>query len=313
MSPPIPTMRVPTLLAAAFGLAALAVPARAQYEFDVIAFQHIQVDDGTGGLSSGWLVLVNTGTVPIPLVEWSSALHFAELDAAVGGFDLDAVFSGPTTLAPGQAIGAFDGVLVNELRLGESYINAASTQFRLSPPWPAGTTRNLRWSFLLGDRQASGTTQIEFTSNPSTFGVSATRTSASPASARVTSLPSGCQGQLTVRPQALPSPFRIAPSSDLPVIGNRCFALDVRVNNLPYLLGVDLAPGTPIVAGCQGRLGLTPGFFTIANPGGIVLRAPIPNDPALIGQKVYLQVAGVSSGSITTLTNALEILIGPKP
>jgi hypothetical protein len=293
--------------------AALAAPAAAQYEFDVVGFGRVQVDDATFGLSSGWLVLVNTGAVAIPLVEWADALHFAELDTPVGGFDLEPVFAGPTTLAPGQAIGAFDAVLLNELRMGESFVNAAATRFTLSPPWPAGSVRTLRWSFVLGDRRVDGATELEFTSTPSTFGVSAQRITARPTDASVVSLPSGCQGTIRVRPQALPTPFRIAPSSDLPVLGNRCFALDVRVNNLPYLLGVDLASGAQLVAGCQGRLGLTRAFSAILYPGNIVLRMPIPNQAVLLGQQVYLQVAGVSGGSITTLTNALAITLGARP
>jgi hypothetical protein len=303
-------LRVFALLGTLPGLASLA---GAQYQYDVIGFQRIQIDDATQGVSAGWLVLVNTGTVPIPLVEWSDALHYAELDAAVGSFDIEPVFAGPTTLAPGEAIGAFDPVLTSQLRVGESFVNAASTRFQLFRPWPSGTTKNLRWSFVLGDRQVSGVTEVEFTPTPSAFGVSAFRTSAVPATAQVGILSSGCAGTIRVRAQAEPSPFRIAPSSDLPVIGNRCFGLDVRVSNAPYLLGVDLAPGSGQFLGCDRRVGLSPSFFAVPYPGNIAVRLPIPNQVAMIG-RFYLQVAPVGSGgTLTGLTNGLELLIGPKP
>ena len=180
-------MRAPSL----FALAALAVcagsrPSSAQLDFDVVSFGRIQVDDATVGLGSGWLLLVNTGTVPIALGDWQKALHFARFSAPVGGFDLEPVFAGPTTLLPGQAIGAFDGVLVNQLLPGESFVSAASTQFTLSAPWPTGTLQTVHWSFLLGGRQVSGVTEVEFTSTPVAFGVSAVRTSSVPSTISVT-------------------------------------------------------------------------------------------------------------------------------
>lgn len=307
-------MRTPTLFAsAALALFAASRPSSAQLDFDVISFGKIQVDDATLGLSSGWLILVNTGTVPIALTDWQKALHYARFSAPVGGFELKPVLAGPTTLQPGQAIGAFDGVLVNQLQLGETFVNAASTQFQLSAPWPSGTTQSLRWSFALGGRQVSGVTEVEFTSSPTTFGVSGVRTASVPATASVTSLPSGCTGQLTVRPQALPGPFRVAPSSDLPVIGNPCFALDVRVNNVPYVLGIDFAPGSTTALGCEVKVGLSAAFQRIVNPGAIVQRLPIPNDLALVGQHVWLQAVGIGSGGPTTLTNGLELVIGARP
>ncbi len=307
------TMRTLTLFAAALALLAASRPSSAQLDFDVISFGKIQVDDATLGLGSGWLILVNTGTVPISLTDWQKALHYARFSAPVAGFELKPVFAGPTTLLPGQALGAFDGVLLDQLRLGETFVNAAATQFNLSAPWPNGTTQTLRWSFVLAGRQVSGVTEVEFTSTPTTFGVSGVRTASVPTTASVTSLPSGCTGQLSVRPQALASPFRVAPSSDLPVIGNPCFALDVRVNNVPYVLGMDFAPGTTTVLGCEVKVGLSPAFQRIASPGAIVQRLPIPNDLALVGQHVWLQAAGMSRGGVTTLTNGLELVIGARP
>jgi len=301
------------LVALVLGFASLGSPTSAQYEFDVIGFQRVRIDDTSQGLSAGWLILVNTGTVSIPLVEWSNALHFAELSTAVGGFDIEPVFSGPAELLPGQAIGAFDPALLTELRFGESFVNAASTRFQISQPWPSGTTQELRWAFVLGDRQVYGSTVVEFTPSPAAFGHSAFRVSAVPASSRVGNLPSGCQGTIRVRAQATPSPYRVAPSSDLPVVGNRCFALDVRVNNALYVLGVDLAPGTGQFVGCQQRVGLSPSFVAIAQPGSILVPMPIPNQAALIG-RYYFQVAALdASGRFSSLTNGLEVLIGPKP
>jgi len=300
---------LPALLAAC----GLALPASAQVDFDVISFGKIQVDDNTLGLSSGWLILVNTGSVPLSLLDWQKALHYAEFSTPVGGFDLKPVFSGPTTLAPGEAIGAYDPALANLIEIGESFTMAASTQFHLSGPWPAGTTQNIRWKFEFAGREVSGVTEVEFTSAPIGYGITGVRTSSTPvASPAVTNLPINCTGQLTVKPLGLASPYRIAPSSNLPVIGNLCFALDVRVNNVPFIVGVDLAPGNTTFAGCDLKLALSPNLRSFAGVG-IAQRLAIPNNAALIGQHVWLQAAGLSGGGVSTLTNGLEIVLGPKP
>jgi hypothetical protein len=299
-----------TLLLAA--VVASASPAAAQLDFDVISFGKIQVDDATLGLSSGWLLLVNTGSVPLSLLDWQKALHFAEFSVPVGGFDVKPVFSGPTTLAPGEAIGAFDPALVNLLEVGESYTMAASTQFSLSTPWPAGTTQSVRWRFEFAGREVSGVTEVEFTSTPVGFGLTGLRTPSVPVTPSITSLPSSCSGALTVRPLGLASPFRIAPSSNLPVLGNQCFGLDVRTNNQPYLLGLDLAPGTGTFAGCDLRLALSPTLRTLSG-AGIAQRLAVPNQAALLGQHVWLQAAALSGGSVTSLTNGLELVLSAKP
>lgn len=294
-------------------LAFLALPTAAQLDFDVISFGKIQVDDTTLGLSSGWLILVNTGTVPLSLLDWQKALHYAEFSTPVGGFDLKPVFSGPLTLAPGEAIGAFDPALVNLIEIGESFTMAASTQFSLSVPWPAGTTQNIRWKFEFAGREVSGVTEVEFTSAPIGYGITGVRTSSTPvASPAITNLPINCTGQLTVRPLGLPGPFRIAPSSNLPVIGNQCFALDVRVNNAPYVLGVDLAPGNTTFAGCDLKLALSPNLRTITGVG-IAMRLSIPYQLTLVGQHMYLQAVGLNGGGVTTLTNGLEVVLRAKP
>jgi hypothetical protein len=291
-------------------VAGLSSRASAQYQYDVIAFHDFQVDDDTLGLSSGWLLLVNTGNVSIPLQEWSKAAHYAEFDAAVGGFDLKPVFAGVQQLAPGQAIGGFDPELVNLLQPGETYVNAASSQFQISAPWPMGTTQGLHWAFRLGEREVRGVAQVHFSANPGAR--TAVRISSQAATTTVASLPSGCASTLTVTSLALPSPYTIAPSSNLPVIGNECFALDVRVNNVPYVLGLDVASGLFPFRGCEIRLGLTPAFWGIYNGGGIVQPLPIPDDPSLVGMHAYLQAAGLGSGSVT-LTNGLDVLIGQAP
>jgi hypothetical protein len=306
----MPCFRAAFLVPLALALAA--ARASAQYQFDVIGFRKVQVDDAVQGLSSGWLVLVNTGTVAIPLTEWLKALHYAEISAPVGGFGLEPQSGGPAVLLPGQAIGAFDAPLLALLQQGESFVTAATTRFSLSKPWPAGTTQSVRWTFVLGDRQVSGVTEVEFTSSPVGFGVSAFRVAAVPASATVTSLPSGCAGQLGVRPWPLPG-SRIAPSSDLPVLGNACFALDVRVNNQPYLLGISFTPGSTQLFGCKVRLGLSSRLFTIPNPGGIVQRLPLPNNVSLLGRHVYLQAVGVGGVGPTMMTNGLELVLGARP
>lgn len=300
------------MLRTTLALLALAAPATAQLDYDVISFGKIQVDDATLGLSSGWLILVNTGTVPLSLLDWQKALHYAEFSTPVGGFDVKPVFSGPTTLAPGQAIGAFDPALVNLVEIGESYVQAASTQFTLSTPWPAGTTQSVRWRFEFAGRAVSGVTEVEFTSTPVGFGLTGVRTPSTPVVPSITTLPVSCSGQLSVRPLGLASPYRIAPSSNLPVIGNQAFALDVRVNNVPYLLGIDLAPGTGTFAGCELWLALSPALRSFAG-AGIATRLAIPNQAALVGQHVWLQAVGLSGGSVTTLTNGLEVVLGAKP
>ena len=300
-----------TLACGILALAGLASRASAQYQYDVIAFQDFQVDDATIGLSSGWLLLVNTGNVSIPLQEWSKAAHYAEFDAAMGGFDLKPVFAGVQQLAPGQAIGAFDPELVNLLLPGETYINAASSQFQISAPWPMGTTQGLHWAFRLGEREVRGVAQVHFSSNPGAR--TGVRISSQPATTTVASLPSGCASTLTVTSRALASPYTIAPSSNLPVIGNACFALDVRVGNVAYVLGLDVASGNFPFHGCQIRLGLTPAFMGMFDPGAILHALPIPDDPSIVGMHGYLQAAGISNGTVTTLTNGLDVELGAAP
>lgn len=306
-------------LRAALVVAGMATPVCAQYQFDVITYGKVQVPDTSLGLSSGWLVLVNTGTVPIPLAAWSSyAPHYAKIDAPVGSFDLKPLAAGAATmLLPGHAIGISDPVLLSRLSPSEisGFQTAGMAQLDLAPPWPSGTTTTVHWIFQLGDAQVSGRTDIEFTSNPIGFGSNSKRTSSHPGTATVTDLLGGCGGVLTARPNsALSSPYSVARSADLPVVGNARFALDVRVSVFtPSIVVLDVAPGTFAVGGCVVRLGLTPSLLAFFTTNGIVGPLPIPNQPSLAGGHVYVQAAGVNGAELEKLTNGLDVQIGAEP
>lgn len=311
-------------VAASAGLPGLTGTADAELRFDLITYDHIQVDFGTlvgFGLSTG--ILVNTGTEPIALADWEQALHASLLSAPVGQLDvfphepLDGL-----VLMPGEAVGSNDPLLIDLLGPGEALVlpNSHSLDLQMKGPAPLGTTQTLDFCIQFAGQSVSAATAVDFVElgGPGVTKFSAVRVSSAPAASLVASLPSGCPGELGLSAHEPASPYKAGASSNLPVIGNASFG--VRVGGVvpaAYALGMTFGQGTASFAGCAIHLDLTAGLKVLPGALGQDLTSavplPIPNDPVLVGAEVVLQAVFTDGFGLTGLTNGLVLTLGTCP
>jgi hypothetical protein len=320
-------MKVLALLlgvAASAGLPGLTGTADAELRFDLITYDHIQVDFGTlvgFGLSTG--ILVNTGTEPFALADWEQALHASLLSTPVG--KLDAFPHEPLdglVLMPGEAVGSNDPLLTDLLAPGEVLVlpSSHSLDLQMKGPAPVGTTQTLDFCILFAGQSVSTATAIDFVDlgGPGVTKLSAVRVASTPAESLVASLPSGCPGELALSPVEPASPYASGASSSLPVIGNASFGVSVEgVVPAAYALGIAFGQGSTTFAGCTIHLALAPGVKVLPGALGQDLSSsvplPIPDEPALVGAEVVLQAVFTDGFGLTGLTNALALTLGTCP
>jgi hypothetical protein len=311
-------------IAASAGLPGFTGVASAELRFDLITYDHLQLDFGTlvgFGLNTG--ILVNTGTEPISLADWEKGLHASLLSSPVGQFDafphepLDGL-----VLLPGEAVGSGDPLLTALLKPTETLVlpGSHSLDLQMKGPVPLGTTQTLDLCIQLAGQAVTASTQLDFVAfgGPGVTKLSAVRVSSAPSSTSVTSLPSECPGALQLAPDAQGSPHAAGASSDLPVVGNSSFGVRVEgVVPSAYALGVAYTPGVAFFAGCTIHLGLTPGLKVL--PGVLgkdstsSVALPIPDEPSLLGAVVVLQAVFTDGFGLTGLTNALSLTLGTCP
>jgi hypothetical protein len=321
-------MKILASLLGAAAISGLPVPtgvASADVRFDLITYDHIQLDFQTVlGFGASYGLLVNTGTEPIDLANWKDALHVSLISAPIGELDLYPV--NPITgfvLQPGQAIGSGDPLLTALLQPGEVLAQPGIVlSLQMKGPVPIGTTQTLDFCVQLYGQSVTASTQVDFVGagGPAITPLSAVRVAAGLPKAALFSLESGCPGQLDPWPDAPGSPHDAGASSDLPVVGNTSFGVRVgqTAPNL-YVIGIDF-DGPPLTyAGCTIWLGLTQSLSTkagVLDPGGFdFVHTPIPDQAALVGAGAVLQAAFIDAvdGGFSGLSNALGLVIGSCP
>jgi hypothetical protein len=311
-------------VAAIAGLPGPTGVASAELRFDLITYDHLQIDFGTlvgFGLSTG--ILVNTGTEPISLADWENALHASLLTVPVGKLDvfphepLDGL-----VLLPGEAVGSNDPLLTALLGPGEGLVLASShsLDLQMKGPAPLGTTQTLDFCIVLAGQSVSASTELDFVDlgGPPVTKLSAVRVSSVPSSTSVISLPSDCPGTLELWPAAPGTPHDAGSSSDLPVIGNSSFGVRVSGTVLTaYALGLAFDQGALPFAGCTIHLGLTGGLAVLPGvldaDGKSIKALPIPDEVTLVGAQPVLQAVFTDGFGLTGLTNALALTLGTCP
>jgi hypothetical protein len=190
----------------------------------------------------------------------------------------------------------------------------------MKEPVPTGTTQTLDFCVQLLGMGVKASTQVEFAGEggPGVQLLTATRVTSGPPVAVVTSLASGCAGQLDLWPDAPGSPHSAGASSDLPVIGNSSFGVRV-LGTAPdiYVLGFDVETDPLVFAGCTIWLGLTSALGSKAGVlpagGAAFIKTPIPDQPAVLGVDVVLQAVFVDAEGLSGLSNAIGVVIGSCP
>jgi hypothetical protein len=297
-----------------------------QMSFDYITFDRIRLDPNFAlGTSTRWGILVNTGSVPISLTDdWEKGLWYAESSELLGNFFYELLdpFGAGFILQPGEAVGDADPLLLAELLPGETFTtNALIAPFQFGTPFPSEDF-HIDVLAQIGDLIATTRTDVELADlGGSDFWVpvSAKRVSAVPSPVSSVVYGDACPGAFgdaSLRAYGFnggSGPPWIAYRSNMPQIGNWAFGFQIvsPTFNASYLLGIDVAPGSLVVGGCEFLLGLTPAITLI--PGQIpnfqvTQPVPIPNNPGLVGLTIYAQAALLPPAFLTT--NALAVTLG---
>ena len=311
-------------LAGALLLGAHGTSASAQLQFDYITFDEWELDpNGSLGFSSRWGLLVNTGTQPISLVQdWEGGLWYAESSAPIGAFFFENLnpYGAGLTVFPGEAVGDNHPLLMAKLQAGETLVGSPAgsltSHFQLGAPYP---TSNFDLDFFVqvDDQLVHSHTKVVTKSlgGPAFLPVSAQRLSSVSVFDPVTSYGAPCNAaplpRLSLYGDNIPTgPPYAALLSNMPEVGNGSFGFHIDAAEFKplYLIGVDAAPGSFLLNGCEVLLGFTPGMLILSGQMPsfqVTVPLPIPNNPALAGATVYAQALVISSTGKTT--NGLRI------
>ena len=303
--------------------AALALPVQAQAAYDLILPTDVGLPGGPSSTGHHFGILVNTGTEPLYVSDWSMSRGFARTDQLWAPFEVDAgpVSSGQLPLAPGSAIGTGTPEMMALLEQDEHYHSTETILIlgRLGPELPtAGPVRcevALRSTLFLDDleRELRFDLRLHATQGSQPVLQGAQRVSATLAAPLIEQVAMGCTapglGQMGLELVApfdpnLP-PSRIGYGSDLPMLGNEHAVLvphalyDPQYEGTPWILVASRDGATVTFGGCDVlRPGptasvlasgvYTHGQFLFADLGEVPL--PIPDAPALEGSQLTLQV-----------------------
>jgi hypothetical protein len=333
-----------------FGLAlasaaAPALVAQSGLQFDVIAFDDVVMQGGSGaqGCSMSFGLVVNTGSVPIPLSAWQDGLTFGTSTAAANAlfFDQYNPFGGNQVLMPGQAVGHVDPLLTGLLNPGETLLHPSSAlalNFQVGGG-PVGTTQQFALYAQAGDKRARIDTQVTFVTQVTCDQLSAQRFSAVLSDAEVATLGPSCAlptGALTL--QAIGAGdwggTTTALNSNMPVIGNPHFALavdgvlDDQIGQ-PHVLVVGLPSAPFAIQGCDVWIDFAAPTFLKAGTIGVycpvpfacsaaqpIVDLPIPSDTSLVGAVLAAQwtvLTPLAANGLFAASNGLRITIGQAP
>jgi len=325
--------------------AAPALVAQSGLQFDVIAFDDVVMQGGSvaQGCSMSFGLVVNTGTVPIPLNTWQNGLTFGTSTAAVNGMWLNQYnpFGGNPMLMPGQAFGHDDPLLTSLLNPGETLLHPTSAlalSFQLAGG-PVGTTQQFALYAQAGDKRARIDTQVTFVSQVTCDQLSAKRFSAVHSDAEVATLGPSCElptGALTLKAIGAGDwgGTTTVLSGNMPVIGNPHFALTVEgvlENQIgqPHVLVVGLPSAPFAIQGCSVWIDFAAPTFLKAGTIGVycpvpfaclaaqpIMDLPIPFDGSLVGAVLAAQwtvLTPLASNGLFAASNGLRIKIGQAP
>lgn len=346
-SPRSPTSRFFTTLfgLALAGAAAPALVAQSGLQFDVIVFDDVVMQGGSGaqGCSMSFGLVVNTGTVPIPLNAWQDGLIYGTSTAAVNGlwFNLWNPLGGSQLLMPRQAIGHVHPLLTSLLTPAETLMYPTSVLALNFYPGggPVGTTQQFALYAQAGDKRARIDTQVTFVSQVTCNLLSAKRFSAVLSDTEVATLGPGCPlptGALTLKAIGAGDwgGSTTVLSSNMPVIGNPHFALAVEgvlENQIgqPHVLVVGLPSAPFAIQGCNVWIDFAAPTFLKAGTIGVycpvpfaclaaqpIMDLPIPFDSSLVGAVLAAQwtvLTPLAPNGLFATTNGLRIKIGQVP
>jgi hypothetical protein len=321
------------------------VVAQAGLQFDVIAFDHVFMQGGAGaqGCSMSFGLVVNTGTVPIPLTAWQDGLTFGTSTAAVNGmwFEQSNPFGGNPVLMPGQAIGHVDPLLTGLLHPGETLMHPTTAlvlRFQVAGG-PVGTDQQFALYAQAGDKRARIDTTVTFGAQATCGPLSAQRFSAVLSDSGFSALGPSCSlpgGDLILKAAGAGDwgTTTTALNSNMPIIGNPHFALSVQGDleqqvGQPYVFMLGLPAAPFAIHGCDvwfdalaptlmtvGSVGVDcpfPQFCLAAKP---VLGLPIPTDVSLTGAVLAAQWAVLTPLALNgqfAASNGVQITIGHAP
>jgi len=314
-------------LAASLVLAGLSLPSSAQIQFDYITFDQLELDPGqVSSIYENWGILVNTGVQPIALqTDWQGGLWYTEASAKLGAlfFLLNNPFADTFLLQPGEAVGDDHPLLLAQLKAGEVMVGPAGSNLisnmQVLGVWPAADF-DVQCAVQAKDQLAI--TSTHFVQKTLPLGVQYRPLSAKRTKSTIVLQPvvpygtpcfPGVEDTLTPKGQFFPKgPPYSGSSSNLPEVGNTAFGLQVRseIPGATYILGVDLAPGSIPLFGCELLLALTPNMLTFSGTIPLYVQTvplPIPNNPALAGALFFAQ-AVLFTPQIRT-TNALFLTV----
>ena len=312
------------LLCLLFALA-LPLPCHAQGAYDLILPTDVGLPGSQSSPGAGFGILVNTGTEPLYVGEWSFSTGFARTDQLWAPYELRAHHAGPSslfTLHPGAAVGSGTPEMLALLGANE-WIAASSTPVllvrygpELPPAGPVGCEGVLR-SRVFADgleREVRFGLRIHSTSGAEPELRGAQRISSTVVAPLIEEVPMGCSapglGALGVHLVAphdpTLAPSRIGYGSSLPMLGNEHTILgatalyDPQYEGSPWILIASRDGATVTFGGCEV---LRPGPTTTVLGGGVytsqpqhpqaqldTVPFPIPDSPALAGHQLTLQM-----------------------
>lgn len=318
-------------LAASLVLVGLALPTSAQIQFDYITFDQVELDPSqVGSIFENWGILVNTGTQPISLeADWEHGLWYTEASTKIGAlfFLNNNPFADTFLLMPGEAVGDDHPLLLAQLQAGEVMVGPPgsnlTSNMQVLGAWPL-IDFDIKCAVQAQDQIANTVTHFAQKSLPAGVQyqmLSATRTSSTTVLNPVFSYGTQCypgpNDMLRAKGQFFPvGPPYSGSSSNLPEVGNTAFGLqiDSEIPGAAYILGVDLAPASFSILGCELLLALTPNMLTFSGtiPLTVVtVPIPIPNNPALTGAPFFAQAVlfapeiRTTNGLFLTLVNSV--------